>query len=145
MIEAAEPTDCRPTLADVHISDAEDSHPNTASPLKMQTAEPEPPLNDDQLLQKLSSMQEQMKNQQTEMIRLCEVTVREKETATCVQTQLFKQIRAQRGSRSSPTAGRNPRAPLRQRAHRNPLTPLEARGASDRRPTKMKQTEVPSH
>ena len=62
MIEAAEPTDCRPTLADVHISDAEDSHPNITSPLKMQIIEPEPPLNDDQLLQKLSSMRVQMKN-----------------------------------------------------------------------------------
>jgi len=52
-IEAAEPMDRPPTLSDVHISDAEDSHPNTASSLRMQTTEPEAPLNSDQLLQML--------------------------------------------------------------------------------------------
>ena len=50
----------RLTLSDVHISNAEDSHPNATSPLRMQTTEPEPPLNDDQLLQVLSSIQKQM-------------------------------------------------------------------------------------
>ena len=49
VIEAAEPMDRRSNLSDVHIYDVEDSHPNTGSPLRicMQTAEPEPPLNDD--------------------------------------------------------------------------------------------------
>ena len=78
MIEVAEPTDRRPTLSDIHISDAKDSHPNTASPLKMQTAEPEPPLNGDQLLQMISSMQKQMENQQMKMIRLRKIAAREK-------------------------------------------------------------------
>jgi len=57
VIEAAEPKDRHPTLSDIHISDTEDSHPNTASPLTMQTAEPEPLLNGNQLLQMLSSKQ----------------------------------------------------------------------------------------
>jgi len=47
VIEATEPTDRWPTLSDVHISDVEDSHLNYASPLRMQTVESEPPLNDD--------------------------------------------------------------------------------------------------
>jgi len=54
--------DSPPTLSDVNISNAEDSHPNIASPLRMQSAEPELLLNDDQLLQMLSSMQKQMEN-----------------------------------------------------------------------------------
>ena len=108
VIEAAEPTDRRPTLSDSHISHAEDSHPNTTSPFKMQPSEPEPLLNGDQLFQMLSSMQKQMENQQTKMIRSRDVVAREKEAATCVQIRLLKQIRVQRGSRSSPTARRNP-------------------------------------
>ena len=40
VIEAAEPTDRRPTLSDVHIFDAEDSHPNTVSPFRMQPPNP---------------------------------------------------------------------------------------------------------
>ena len=48
IIEAVEPADCRPNLSYVHISDAEDSHPNIALPLEMQTIEPEPSLNSDQ-------------------------------------------------------------------------------------------------
>ena len=81
-IEAAKPMDCRPTLSDIHISDTEDYHPNTALPLKMQTAESEPPLNGDQLLQMLSSMRKQMENQQTDVIRLREVATLGKEAAT---------------------------------------------------------------
>jgi len=46
-IEAAEPMNQRPILSDIHVSDAEDSHPNVASSLRKQTAEPEPPLNGD--------------------------------------------------------------------------------------------------
>jgi len=53
VIEVAEPTDRRPNLSDVHISDTEDFHPNTASPLKMQTIEPKPLPNGDQFLQML--------------------------------------------------------------------------------------------
>jgi len=34
-IEAVKPTDHQPTLSDVHIFDTEDSHPNTALPLRM--------------------------------------------------------------------------------------------------------------
>ena len=45
IIEAAEPADRRPNLFEVHISDTEDSHSNTALSLGMQTAEPEPPPN----------------------------------------------------------------------------------------------------
>ena len=55
-IEAAEPTNRRPTLSDVYISYAKDSHPTAVSPLRGQTTEPAPPLNGDQLLQILSSM-----------------------------------------------------------------------------------------
>ena len=98
MIEAIKSTDRRPTLSDVHIFDAEDSHPNTMSPLRMQTIKPEPPLNGDQLLQMLYSMQKQIENQQREMIYLREVIAREKEIATYVQTWLLKQIEAQQGS-----------------------------------------------
>jgi len=83
--------DHRPTLSNVHISDAEDSYPNTTSPLRMQTTEPKPLLNGDQLLQMLSFMRKQMENQQTEIICLCEVTVYQKETTTCVQIWLLKQ------------------------------------------------------
>ena len=90
VIKAAELTNRRATLSDVHISDTEDSHPNTASPLKKQTAELEPPLNGGQLLRMFSPLRKQMKNQQTEMIRLREVTAREKEAATRVQTRLLK-------------------------------------------------------
>jgi len=89
VIEAIKSTDRRPTLSDVHIFDAEDSHPNTMSPLRMQTIKPEPPLNGDQLLQMLSSIQKQMENQQTEMICLREVAAREKVVATRVQTWLL--------------------------------------------------------
>jgi len=46
------------------------------------------------------------------MIHLSEVASREKEAITHVQTRLLKQIGVQRESRSSPTAGRNQRAPL---------------------------------
>ena len=109
--------DSWPTLSDVHISDAKDSHPNTASAPRMQTTEPEPPFNGDQLLQMLSSTQNQMENQQTKMIRLRELAAREIEAATYVQTRLLKHIRAQRGSRSSPTAGRNVWALLLQHAY----------------------------
>ena len=63
IIEAAELVDRRPNLADVHISDAENSHSNTASSLGMQTAEPQSPLDSDQLLQMLSTMRKQMENQ----------------------------------------------------------------------------------
>ena len=56
VIEAAEPTDRRPTLSEVYISDAEDSHPSTTLPHRKQTAEPKPPLNGGRLLQVLSSM-----------------------------------------------------------------------------------------
>ena len=61
-IEVAEPMNRRPTLSDDHISNAKDSHPTAMSPLKRQTAEPEPPLNGNQLLQMLSSMQKQLEN-----------------------------------------------------------------------------------
>ena len=128
-IDSAEPTNRRPILSDVHISDAEDFHPTAVSPLRRQTVEIASLLNGDQLLQMLFSMREQLENQHTEMIRLCEVAAHEKEAATRVHTRLLKQIGVQRGSRLSPTTGRNPRAPLRQRAHRNLLTPLEVRGA----------------
>ena len=56
VIGAAEPTNYLPTLSEVHILDAEDSHPTVVSLLRRQTAEPAPPLNEDQLLQMLSSM-----------------------------------------------------------------------------------------
>ena len=46
------------------------------------------------------------------MIRLREVAAREKEAATRVQTRLLKQIGAQRGSRSSPIAGKKPASPF---------------------------------
>ena len=72
---------CRPTLSDVYISEAKDSHPNTVSPLRKQIVEPEPPLNVDQLLQMLSSMRKQMENQHTKMIHLRAVASYEKETA----------------------------------------------------------------
>ena len=88
---------CRPTLSDVYISDAKDSHPTVVSPLRMQTIEPAPPLNKKQLLQMLSSMRKQLENQRTVMIRLREVAAREKEATTRVQTCLLKQIRVQRG------------------------------------------------
>ena len=106
VIEAAEPTDRWPNSSDIHIPDAEDSYPNTTSPLRMQSAEPEPPLNSDQLLQILFSIWKQMENQQTEMIWLREVAAREKEAATRVLTRLLKHIGAQQGSRSSPNAGK---------------------------------------
>ena len=50
VIKAAEPANRRPNLFDVHISDTEDSHSNTALPLGIQIVESEPPLNCDQLL-----------------------------------------------------------------------------------------------
>jgi len=50
VIGAAEPTNCRPTLSDVHISDMDDSHPIAVSPLRRQIAESAPSLNKDQLL-----------------------------------------------------------------------------------------------
>ena len=62
-IEVAESTNHQPTLSDIHISDAEDSHPTAVLPLKRQTSEPKPPLNSDQLLQMLSFVQKQMENQ----------------------------------------------------------------------------------
>ena len=89
IIETVEPADRRPILSDVHISDVEDSHPKTAfhsGCRPMQTAEPEPPLNGDQLLQVLSSMRKQMENQQMEMIWLYEVVAREKEAAARILT-----------------------------------------------------------
>ena len=52
-----------------------------------------------------------MKNQQTEIIWLREVAAREKEAATRVQTRLLKSIETQWKSQSTPTAGRNERAP----------------------------------
>ena len=58
-IEAAEPTNHRPTISDIHISDAEDSHPTVMSPLRRQTVKPAPPANEYELLQMLSSMQKQ--------------------------------------------------------------------------------------
>ena len=76
----------------------------------MQTVEPEPPLNRDQLLQMLSLIWKQMENQQTEIIWLCEVAAREKEGTVCVQTRLLKQIGTQWVLRSFPIAGRNTRA-----------------------------------
>ena len=127
----AEPADRRPNLSDVHISDTEDSHSNTTLPLGIQTTEPKPPLNGDQLLKMLSTMQIQMENQHTEMIRLREVNAREKEVATCVQTRLLKQIGTQRKSQSTPTAGRNERALPSPPVHENPPTPLGARDATD--------------
>ena len=53
-IEAPDPEDRRPNLSDIHISNAEDSHSNVASPRGMQVAEPKPQLNSEQLLQMLS-------------------------------------------------------------------------------------------
>ena len=58
-IEAAEPTNRRPTLSDVLISDAEDSHPTVVSPLRRQSAKPALSPNEYELLQMLSSMQKQ--------------------------------------------------------------------------------------
>ena len=46
-IGAAEPTNSRPTLSDVHILNAEDFHLTIVSPLRRQTVEPAPPLNGD--------------------------------------------------------------------------------------------------
>ena len=62
VIEAAKPIDSRPNISDGHIFDAEVSHPNTASPLRMQSTELEPSLNCDQLLKMLPSMRKQMEN-----------------------------------------------------------------------------------
>ena len=102
-IETAELMDRQPTLSDVHISDAEDSHPNTASSLRMQTAKLEHPLNGFPPCGSRWPM---------EMILLCEVAVRKKEAATRVQTRLLKQIGTQPRSRSSSTARRNTQAPF---------------------------------
>ena len=61
--EEVEPTNHRPTLLDIHISDAKDFHPNTVLPLMKQTTKLEPSLNGDQLLKILSFMRKQMENQ----------------------------------------------------------------------------------
>ena len=49
-----EPTDHRPNLSNVHISDIDDSHSNTAPPRGMQAAKLEPHPNSEKLLQMLS-------------------------------------------------------------------------------------------
>ena len=63
-IETPEFADCHPKLFDVRISDAGDSHSNAAPPRRTQATEPEPRLDGEQL-QMLSTMQEQMEDQQT--------------------------------------------------------------------------------
>ena len=107
-IGVAKLTNCGPTLSDVHILDVEDFHPTAVSSLRRQTSEPAPPVYEDQLFQILSSMRKQLENQCTKMIRLREAAAHEKKATTCVHTCLLKQIGVQWGSRSSPTAGRNP-------------------------------------
>ena len=92
VIEVSEPMSHRPTLSDVHISDAKESHPTVVSPLRRQTAEPAPPPNKDQLFQMLSSMSKQLENQRMEMIRLCKVAAYKKEAITHVQKHFLKQI-----------------------------------------------------
>jgi len=104
--------DHRPTLSDVHVSDVEDSHPNTVSPLRKQSAKPEPLLSSDQLLQMLSSMWKQMENQQMEMIRLCEVAAVKRRQQPVSRHGFSNRSKHNRGSRSSPTTERNPRAPF---------------------------------
>ena len=91
-IEVLEPADRQPNLSDVHISDADNSHSNFASPRGHWTWTP---ANGKQLLHMLSIMRKQMEDQQTEMIWLRETAAREKEATTLVQTQLLKQIRTQ--------------------------------------------------
>ena len=68
-IDAPEPADRLHNLSNVYISDAEDSHSNSASSRGMQAAEPKPQLNDEQLLQMLFTMWKQIEDQQTKMIR----------------------------------------------------------------------------
>jgi len=94
MIEAAEPTNCQPTLSDIRRpylrrGGLPSYHRVTT---QGQTAEFVPLSNEDQLLQMLFSMRNQLENQRTEMIRLREVATCEKEVATRVQTCFLKQI-----------------------------------------------------
>ena len=71
-IEAPEPADRWPNPSDVHISDAKDSHSNSASPWGMQAAEPKPQHTSEQLLHMLSTLRKQVEDQQTEMIQFRE-------------------------------------------------------------------------
>ena len=143
-VEAPEPTDHRPNLSDVHISDVKYSHSNFASPRGMQAAELEPQPNNEQLLHMLSTMRKQMKYQQIDMIQLREEAAREKEAATRIHTRLLKQIGTLRKSQSFPTAEGNVRTHRYHCVPENLRTPPEARGAIGRRPTKMMTLGTPS-
>jgi len=110
-IEVPDSADCQANLSDIHISDARDSHSNTAPAYGMQVAEPEPQPNNKQLLQMLSTLRKQMEDQQTEMIRLHEAAAHKKDATTCVQIWLLKQIGTLWKSQSSPSTEENEQTP----------------------------------
>ena len=136
-IEVPEPADRRPNLPDVYIPNVEDSYSNSASPRVVQTTEFEPQLNNEQLLQMLSTMRKQMGDQQIEMIQLCEAAAHENNTTTRIQTWLLRQIGIIWKSQSFPTTKENVCTPCYHCAPENSHTPLKARNMTGREPTTM--------